>query len=494
MKEDRETTEAGEGKPKPRVYIVDDDPNSCNAMAVVVRQLGLDIRSFTDPLACMDAVDEASPDIVITDLKMPRMSGLQVLERVKQSSPTTDVVVVTGDADKINAMRALKLGAFDMFEKPVIPDALIATLKRTLAYRNLQSERDRYAEQVSFLSHQEAAKWGLEALVGESKTIRRIVHDIRLLHRTGDTAVLVTGESGTGKELVARAVHYGGPRAGCPFVPINCCAVPGELWESVFFGHTRGSFTGATADKKGCFETADKGSLFLDEIGDMPVILQTKLLRVLEDGVIMPVGATRGRCVDVRIIASTNADLAKRIQDGGFRSDLYHRLAVFTIAIPPLRERLEDIPLLARHFLSRFAEEMGHAKPVLSDGALQCLTRYPFPGNVRELRNLIEQALIRSEGGAIGPEHFRLDAPAWSDRAVGAGVRPVRAVGTSADAGAPLNLRDAEATLIRRAVQEADGNLSRAARLLGINRTRLYRKLTQFHIDPGSADPKGLTG
>jgi DNA-binding NtrC family response regulator len=484
------TAASEKGVTTPRVYVVDDDPNSCNVISALVRQLGLEVRSFTDPVSCIGALTPSPPDIVITDLVMPRMSGLDVLERTKKISPTTDVVLVTGEADKASAMRALKLGAFDMFEKPVHAETLTAAIKRTLAYRNLLSERDRYAEQVSFLSRQESARWGIDALVGASKAIRKIVNDIRLLHRTGDTAVLVTGESGTGKELVARAVHYGSPRAAHPFVPVNCCAVPGELWESVFFGHTRGSFTGATADKKGCFEMADKGSLFLDEIGDMPVILQTKLLRVLEDSVIMPVGATRGRCVDVRIIASTNADLMRRIQDGVFRSDLYHRLAVFTIAIPPLRDRREDIPLLANHFLSRFADEMGLTKPSLSAAAMESLSCYSFPGNVRELRNLIEQALIRSEGRPIGPEHFSLSGRIGPVSESPAKVHPAAQTEAPASGGMPLNLREAEACLIRRALQESDGNMSKAARLLGINRTRLYRKMSQFQLTP----PAGSSG
>lgn len=464
------------------VFVVDDDSACCQSLCRLVRHTGVDAKGFTDPAQCLAQVQSSRPDLLITDYAMPEMDGLKVLEMVRQTSPTTDVVIVTGRADKDIAIRALKLGAYDFFEKPIRHDELLAAIRRALAYRSLRTERDRFAEQVVYLSAREAQRWGRDAFVGKSEAVVKILDDIRLLQQGGHAAVLVTGESGTGKELVARAIHYGGPRASSPFVPVNCCAVPADLCESVFFGHMRGSFTGATTDKKGCFEIADGGTLFLDEIGDMPHQLQTKLLRVLEDGVVVPVGATRGRKVDVRIIASTNADLRQRIAEGAFRRDLYHRIASFIIRIPPLRERRSDIPLLARHFLSVLSQEMGMpAPPPASAEALHVLRQYDYPGNVRELRNLVEQAIIRCEGRTIEPFHLRIDPFCPPQRAQPADGHSAAHAWPTGDI--PFDLHEAEAALIRRAMQHAGGNVTKCAAMLGINRTKLYRKLAAMPRD-----------
>jgi len=333
------------------VMVVDDDVNAAGLTARYLKSMRVDVAVYTDPEKCLSDVEKKRPDIVITDLRMPKLDGLALLERVKKLNPSVDVIMVTGNADKAVAIQALKLGAFDFFEKPVDSAELIETIKKTLRYRAVVEERNQFADQVSFLSQREARQWGLDAFIGRSKLIRKIVDDIKLVQRTPSTSVLITGESGTGKELVARAIHFGGSRASHPFVPVNCCAVSAELAESVLFGHVKGAFTGATADVKGCFDMADKGTLFLDEIGDMPAALQTKLLRVLEDGMVVPVGKTVGHEVDVRVVAATNSNLDEKIASGRFRSDLYYRLGGFRIHIPPLRERPEDIPALARHFV-----------------------------------------------------------------------------------------------------------------------------------------------
>jgi len=283
---------------------------------------------------------------------------------------------------------------------------------------------------------------------------------------------LITGESGTGKELVARAVHCSSPRASAPFIPVNCVAIPGELAESVLFGHTRGSFTGAVADRKGWFELADGGTLFLDEIGDMPLPLQAKMLRVLEDGQVVPVGASHSKHVDVRVIAATNANLQERIASGAFREDLYFRLARYLVEMPPLRDRVEDVGLLADHFLTLFTTKMGMPKPLLTPRALALLEGHTFPGNVRELKNMIERALIESAGGPIEPSHLRM---------VGR-IPPSRhgpTVRVAPTAGVSLNLEAAERALIERALQETAGNVVEAARLLGVNRSRIYRRFGQ---------------
>ncbi|HYR57718.1 MAG TPA: sigma-54 dependent transcriptional regulator, partial [Chthoniobacteraceae bacterium] len=314
---------------------------------------------------------------------------------------------------------------------------------------------------------------GLADFIGRSGLIRQVLQDIERLHLFANTSVLITGESGTGKELVARAIHHGSSRAAAPFIPVNCVAIPAELAESMLFGHMKGAFTGALADRKGWFELADGGTLFLDEIGDMPAALQAKLLRVLEDGEITPVGAAQSKRVDVRVISATNADLAAKIAAGEFRQDLYFRLARFVVQTPPLRERPEDIPVLAEHFLKMFSDEMGMPPPELAPDASELLRGCSFPGNVRELKNLIERALIASGGGPIERKHFQLASapivPAPETRAAAATVF----------AGLPLNLEEAEHALIQRALEQTRGNVAEAARLLGVNRSRIYRRFPQ---------------
>ena len=462
------------GEPTVSVVIVDDDEQAGIIVARYLKPMGLKIAKYTDPERCLADIEKECPDVVITDLRMPRVDGLAVLERVKALHPSTDVIMVTGHADKTVAIQALKMGAFDFFEKPVDSAELIETIKKTLHYRAVVRERDRYAEQVSFLSRREAQRWGIEALIGRSNALRKIVEDIKLVQRTA-TTVLIAGESGTGKELIARAIHFGGARASHPFIPVNCCAVSPQLAESALFGHARGAFSGAVADVKGCFEMADKGTLFLDEIGDMPLDLQAKLLRVLEDGVVTPVGKTAGRTVDVRVLAASNTDLEKEIASGAFRSDLYYRLARFGICAPPLRDRPEDIPLLVRHFAEVLAVEMGFPSPSVSDEAMALLRQGSYPRNVRQLRNVNDQALIHGAGCRIEPRHL----PAILTMAGLEGGTPIVREKASAPRaeGQSLNLEDAESRLIRRAMAMAGGSVSVAARILGITRTKLYRKL-----------------
>jgi DNA-binding NtrC family response regulator len=329
-------------------------------------------------------------------------------------------------------------------------------------------------DKLAAFSDLEASRGNLAGLIGTSAATRKIIEEIRRLHQFSNTSVLITGESGTGKELIARAIHFGSARAKSPFVPINCVAIPAELAESILFGHVKGAFTGATADRKGCFELASGGTLFLDEIGDMPASLQVKLLRVLEDGYITPVGAPAAVKADVRIIAATNADLDARIAAGTFRSDLYFRLARYTIATAPLRDRIDDVMLLAAHLLRRFAAEMGIKEPSLSREAVVMLQSHSFPGNVRELKNIIERALIESGGEIIQPAHLRLPG-------VNGAALPASAHHSKKEFAAllPLNLSQAEDLLIQRALQETDGNIADAARMLGVHRTRIYRKLAQ---------------
>ncbi len=405
------------------------------------------------------------------------------------------MLFVTAKQETESILRGFRAGGVDYIGKPFQAEEVVVRVKthlrlhrltREIRERNRQLESEiarrqaaeddgrRANERLSSMSEQEARRWGVEGLVGSSPLIRKILAEIKRLHPFSNTNVLITGESGTGKELVARAIHHGSARAAAPFIPVNCVAIPAELAESAFFGHMRGSFTGATSDRKGYFDLADGGTLFLDEIGDMPAALQAKLLRVLEDGEITPVGAAKPKRINVRVVAATNVNLPEKIASGAFRQDLYFRLGRYTVETPPLRRHPQDIPLLADHFLRFFAAEMGLTPPLLTPEAQALLQGYSFPGNVRELKNIIERALIESAGKPIQPAHIRLQ-PALV-RSENSPAAALHARQTTA-APLPFNLEEAEQELIQRAIQETKGNIAEAARLLGVNRSRIYRRM-----------------
>ncbi|PTY01588.1 DNA-binding response regulator [Verrucomicrobia bacterium LW23] len=488
-----------------KILIVDDTPVNIRVLTETLEPHGYEIFAASNADLCLKLAGRVQPNLILLDVVMPGRDGFEICSQLKGEEETRDIPVlfVTAKQDTESILRGFRTGAVDYISKPFRAEEVlirvethlkINRLQRELTERNRQLEteitrresaeaaRRAASERLAALSTEQAQRWGISGIVGESPRMRKIQSDIQRLHQFPGIHVLITGESGTGKELVARAIHYGSPRSQAPFVAVNCAAIPADLAESTLFGHIRGSFTGATADRKGCFEQADSGTLFLDEVGDMEPGLQAKLLRVLEDGEITPIGSTRSRRVDVRVVAATNADLAGRISAGGFRSDLYYRLARYTVETSPLRDHPQDIPLLAQHFLTLFASEMGmHNPPRLTAEAGECLERHPFPGNVRELRNIIERALIESGGEPIQARHLHLasDAPpapghALSQGGISADRRPVSA--SRELPPLPLNLRAAEEELIQRALREADGNISEAARLLGVNRSRIYRR------------------
>lgn len=452
--------------------VVDDDPQVLGAISQRLQREGYVVRCFRDGRECIAEFKQSQAEIVITDLRMPGMDGMAVLREIKQMAPSTEVLIITGNADKEAAINALHLGAFDLFEKPVSLKEISERLKRTVRYQQVVRDRQRLADQMSFMSRREAERWGVGNFIGHSEATAKILEEIRALQKTDRTTVLITGESGTGKELVARAIHFGGTRAAFPFVPVNCSAIPGDLAESLLFGHLRGSFTGAIADRKGHFEVAHGGTLFLDEIGDMPPNIQTKLLRVLEDGTILPIGSVSNRIVDARIIAATNADIEARVRAGTFREDLYYRLAGYTIAISPLRQRKEDIPPLISHFVRLLSEEMAISVPETGEEFMKALKAYDFPGNVRELKNVIERALIDASGSCLDAAHLHL-AGIFRTPAVSGGT----VWGKAEEDALPMNLKEAEMTLAKRAVARAKGNVAEAARMMGISRARTYRLL-----------------
>ena len=447
----------------------------------------------------------AKPNLILLDIMMPEIDGYEVCRRLKADPETEAIPVIFCTARDLNdvVVRGFELGAVDYVVKPfqeqevlkrVETHVRLHRLTRELRDKNAALEeeiawREKVDGQLSVLSKRDREQWGIdEGFIGKSATIQRIFDEIRLLRDNPAMSVLITGESGTGKELIARAIHDGGPRHDGPFLPLNCAALPRELAESLLFGHVKGAFTGASESRAGCFEAAHGGTLFLDEIGEMPQDQQAKLLRVLEDGQVWRVGATTARTVDVRVVAATNIDLQARISEGGFRQDLFYRLARFTVTAPPLRERPDDIPLLAEHFARAFAADMGREPAALTDETVTALRTYGFPGgNVRELKNVIERALLECGGGAvIEPGHLRF---------AGGQAAPVPGGDGASKAGPELPLHDldeaiaeTEKWVVARALAESGGNVSAATRLLGTNRNRMYRILGQKRDEADEGD------
>ena len=483
-----------------RILLVDDQPANLDVLCELLEAEGYRISMAPNGEVALKIATgaETIPDLVLLDVMMPGIDGYEVCRQLKQDERTREIPVVFITAKDMTegVLEGFRAGGVDYVTKPFRDEEVLVRvqthlrnnrLSRELAERNEElveknralgeemAQRRALRGQLSMISKREAESWGLEGFVGRSPTIQRIFEDIHLMQDNPGTSVLIAGESGTGKELIARSIHFGGARGEGSFVPVNCAAVPAELVESMLFGHVRGAFTGADSDRAGYFEMAHEGTLFLDEIGDMPLELQGKLLRVLEDGEVWRIGAKEGRTVDVRVLAATNVDVQKRIQEGSFRQDLYFRLARFTVTAPSLRERREDIPLLAEHFVRLFCVEMGREVSELSSEVLEKLTGYDFPGNVRELKNVIERALIESGGEGIRPHHLHF----LPGRGGGVSTDPPESDADAQVPDIPLNLDDAERWLIRRGIAMADGNLSKAARLLGTNRNRIYRALAQ---------------
>ena len=489
-------------EPKERILLVDDNPVNLSVLTGALEPEGYTILAAPSGEIGLKVAATGAPELILLDVMMPGMDGIETCRRLKANAATREIAVIfiSAKSEMESVVNGFRAGGIDYITKPFQAEEVLVRvenhLKRVRLTRELVKKNEALSvanerlqreislraqaeealqtadEKLNILSGRETERWGVAGMVGKSRTVGKILADIRKLRNFGATNVLITGESGTGKELIARAIHFGGPRSGGPFIPVNCVAIPEELAESMFFGHLKGSFTGATSDRKGYFELADGGTLFLDEIGDMPHVLQAKLLRVLEDGVVTPIGGTNGKRVAVRVLAATNADLEAKIAAGQFRQDLYFRLARFTVLTPPLRSRPEDIALLAEHFLHLFATEMGMRAPRLESATLPVLESYPFPGNVRELKNIIERALIESGGAEIRPEHLHL--PAAEGAARGSGPSAAQ---TAFASELPLNLEQAESLLIQRALAASNGNIAEAARLLGVHRTRIYRKL-----------------
>jgi DNA-binding NtrC family response regulator len=442
---------------KERILVVDDTPNTLEVLQRNLTSQGYQAFIASNVSEAIKILDVTPIDLVITDFKMPGVSGLDLVRHVRENFKETEVMMITGYPTIEGAVKAVKTGAEEYLTKPFTEQELFSAVRRAL-----DKLRVRRAAEVR-LHRAQPASYGL---IGESEAIQKVLSDIAKSASTSAT-ILISGESGTGKELLARTIHYNSPRASAPFVPVNCGAIPEELLESELFGHIKGAFTGATETRAGFFQTADGGTIFLDEISDTSLSMQVKLLRVLQDKEVCMVGSTRSRRVDVRILASTNKDLSSLVKKGVFREDLFFRINVITIEIPPLRERGDDILLLAQHFTNKFAEELGKPTPRFNDNALKVLKNYHWPGNVRELENVIQRLVLMTDRDLI-------DVPDLPSLMRFSALR---------ETGLDRTLAEVEAEYVRNVLASVDGNKTRAAKILGIDRKTLREKLKAYRMD-----------
>ena len=449
--------------PKGRVLIVDDDPVVRDSLGRWFESEEFEVGRCESATAALDELERRPYDVALLDIKMPGTDGMELQQRLHASEPELPVIIMTGYATVETAVRALKNGAFDYITKPFDPDELVHLVNRAIAQRAAKREIEGLRENLSEFD-------ATHPLIGASGAMRRVGELIHTVAPT-DATVLITGESGTGKEVVARAIHAASGRRLHPLVAIHCGALTESLLESELFGHEKGAFTGAHARKKGKFEVAEGGTVFLDEIADISLRTQTDLLRVLQEKEITRVGGTQAIPVDFRAIVATNKRLEKLVEAGTFRPDLYYRLNVFTIDLPPLRSRTEDIPLLLEHFLNRFAVSLNRPRQRVQTATLDLLMDYAWPGNVRELENAIERALLICRDPELPPEAFPFQ------------MHPAAGL----EAGRSLD--DVEKQHIARILQETEWNLSRAARILDIDRTTLYSKIKRYGLRDGEDRP-----
>lgn len=445
---------------KERILVVDDAADTLELLQRNLTFQGYETFTASSVAEALRLLEEASVDLVITDLKMPGASGLDLIRHIRENRRDLEVMMITGYPTVESAVKAVKAGAEEYLTKPFTDEELFTAVRRTL---------DKKRRRKAAHPHGKQTLAGSYGLIGESKAMQSVFREIAKASSTSAT-VLISGESGTGKELVARAIHYNSKRASAPFVPVNCGAIPEELLESELFGHLKGAFTGATETRAGFFQTADGGSILLDEISETRPSMQIKLLRVLQDKEVYMVGSTRARRVDVRILASTNKDLLALVKKGLFREDLFFRLNVIPIHLPPLREREQDILLLTRYFAEKFAMELNKAAPEFSDKALEVLRHYHWPGNVRELENVVQRLVVMTEETVI-------DVPDLPSLMRFSALR---------ERGFQRTLAEVESEHIRNVLASVHGNRTRAAKILGIDRKTLREKLK--HQEKGS-DP-----
>ncbi len=444
-----------------KILTVDDDPEMCRLLSDALGGEGFSVLTIGESLEASKVLRREEFDVIITDLKMKGLKGLDLLEEAKKTAPLTPVIIITAFGTIESAIQAMKMGAYDYVTKPFRIDELILTVKKALENRLLKKEVVRLKKEVE-------SRYHFHHLIGKSPLMQKI-YDLIERIRESSGNVLITGESGTGKELVAKAIHYSGLRKEGPFIAVNCAAIPEPLLESELFGYKKGAFTDAKTDKRGLVFEANKGSLFLDEITEMPQVLQAKLLRMIEEKEVRPLGDTNSHPIDVRIITASNRDIKSLTQEGRFREDLYYRLKVIDIELPPLRERKEDIPLLIEHFIRQFVNETKKRITGVSEDALKLLVNYSWPGNVRELENVIQRAITLTQYETILPE----DLPSSM-------LQEIRENVLDRGLREKYSIDQLEKEYIRKILIEVGGNKSKAAEILGLDRKTLYRKLEEI--------------
>ena len=454
------------------ILVVDDEPNMCRILEKTLSLEGHEVAAFTQSERALAALGDVSPDVVLTDLMMPGIDGMAMLEAVKAHDASIPVVVLTAHGSIEGAVNAIKSGAFDYATKPFLTEELLLTINKALEIRRLRDERSSVEELWRRSQHDDEP-------VGVSEAWRAVMDLVNKVS-VSPSAVLIHGETGVGKEVIAQTIHRRSGRSAGRFVPINCAAIPETLIESELFGFERGAFTGASSRKLGLIELANGGTLFLDEIGELPLAMQAKLLRVLQDGQVQRLGATRAAQADVRVIAATNRNLVEETQAGRFREDLYYRLNVLAVEIPPLRRRRDDIPALTEHFVAEIAREAGRDAPGISDDAAHALRRYRWPGNARELRNVLERTIALLDGDTIGTDDLPIDLAQ-------AALENLTPLPTSfLEGGSYQDARDRfEREFMVRALERTEGNVSAAARTAGMSRRNFYEKLEKLNIDTG---------
>ena len=458
---------------KAKVLVVDDDKIVLRAASEILSREGYTVVAIDDAVEGLSAATDPSFDVAVLDIKMPNLSGMDLLKAFKQSRAEVEVIMMTAFATVETAVEAVKAGAYDYLTKPFENIDVLSLAVARAAEKKALRDRTRFLEEALNFKNQ------FEDLVGQSQQMRSVFKLVETVSYSTAT-VLIQGESGTGKALVARAIHYRSPRKDKPFVAVNCSALTDTLLESELFGHMKGSFTGATANKKGLFEAADGGTIFLDEIGDIPAATQVRLLRVLQEGEVKRVGANDTLKVDVRVIAATNVDLTKAKEQGRFREDLFYRLNVISVQLPSLRERPEDIPLLASHFLRIYADKMGKKVNVISTGAMEALTTARWIGNVRELENVIERAVVLSATEQIDLED--LPAEIRSNQKGGADVELFSLAHLPYAQAKKLAMRAFERRYLSALLEKSAGNVSSAARAAGVDRSNFRRLLKQYEV------------
>jgi DNA-binding NtrC family response regulator len=458
----------------PRVLVVDDEMIVCESCQRILEEEEYEVEIALSGKEAFEKMREHPFDIVLTDLKMPGIDGMEVLKTLRKEYPDVIVIMITGFSTVETAVEAMKQGAFDYIPKPFTPDEVSIVVKKALEKRSLLLEN-------IYLRQELQEKYGFHNIIGKSKRMQEIYRVIGKVAAT-DTTVLVYGQSGTGKELIARAIHFNSPRREKPFVPVDCAVLSENLLESELFGHVKGSFTGAITTKPGLFEVADGGTLFLDEVGNISIGIQAKLLRVLQEREFTPVGGTKTKKVDIRLITATNKDLEKMIKEGTFREDLYYRINIVPIQLPFLRDRQEDIPLLAVHFLKKYAEDMGKSIKGFTPDAMERLLRYPWPGNVRELEHVIERTVVMMEEDMVRSEHLLLT----HQEEKGEPVPPVPMTSEELkEIKKQLRekaVEDVEKSFILKALERHGWNVTRAAEEVGMLRPNFQALMRKYNL------------